>query len=80
MKENDRKTLIDTYNKLLDYITLENVILMTYVIKNDDTFYTQLFLGEAFYDEKTWQQHARKKYGTKYWSQEKDWEILILKN
>ena len=53
--------MIDTYNKLLDYITLENVILMTYVIKNDDTFYTQLFLGEAFYDEKNMATTCEKK-------------------
>ena len=34
---------------------------MTYVIKNDDTFYTQLFLGEAFYDEKNMATTCEKK-------------------
>ena len=41
------KILIDTYVKLPD-ITLKTVmILMTCVIKDDDKFYLQLFLGEA---------------------------------
>ena len=44
-KDEDTKILICTYYKLSDDITLKNtVILMTYVIKDDDNFYPQLFL------------------------------------
>ena len=51
-KDEDTKILICTYYKLSDDITLKNtVILMTYVIKDDDNFYPQLFLEEALYDE-----------------------------
>ena len=47
-KFNDTKILIDTDDKLLDDINLKNVvILMTYVIKDDGKFYSQLFLEEA---------------------------------
>ena len=46
------KILIDTNDKLQDDITLKNmVILMTYVIKDDDKFYRQIFLEEALYDK-----------------------------
>ena len=39
-KIDDTKFLIDTDSKLLDDITLKNaVILMTYVLKDDDNFY-----------------------------------------
>ena len=42
----------DTNDKLPDNITLKNdVILRTYVIKDGDKFYPQLFLEEALYDE-----------------------------
>ena len=51
-KDEDTKILICTDYKLSDDITLKNtVILMTYVIKDDDNFYPQLFLEEALYDE-----------------------------
>ena len=43
------RILIDTDDKLLNDITLENVV--TCVIKDDDKFYSQLFLEEASYDE-----------------------------
>ena len=47
------KILIDTDDKLPDYITFKNVvILITYVIKDDAKFYTQIFLEEALYNEK----------------------------
>ena len=39
-KFDDTKILIDTDDKLPDYITFKNVvILMTCVVKNDDNFY-----------------------------------------
>ena len=51
-KFDNTKILIDTDNKLLDDITLKNVaILMTFVIKNEDKFYSHLLLEEAFHDE-----------------------------
>ena len=44
--------LIDTDDKLLNYITLTNVmIIMTSVVKDDGKFYSQLFLEKALYDE-----------------------------
>ena len=44
--------LIDTDDKLLNYITLANVvIIMTSVVKDDGKFYSQLFLEKALYDE-----------------------------
>ena len=46
------KILIDTNDKLHDDITLKNMlILMTYVIKDNDKFYRQIFLEEALYDK-----------------------------
>ena len=44
------KILIDTNDKLPDYITLRNVvILMTCIIEDDDKFYPQIFLEEALF-------------------------------
>ena len=46
------KILIDTDDKLPDYITLKHiVILTTCVIKDDAKFCRQVFLGEPFYNE-----------------------------
>ena len=51
-KREDTKILTGTDDKLSDDITLKNaVILMTFVIKDGDKFYLQLFLEEALYDE-----------------------------
>ena len=51
-KFDDTKILIDTDDKLLDDITLKNVlILMTSVIKDGIKFYPQLFLEETLYHE-----------------------------
>ena len=48
----DTKVLFNTDNKLPDYITLENfVMVMVYAIKNVDKFYLQLFLKKALYDK-----------------------------
>ena len=50
-KLDDTKILIDIDDELPDYITLKDaVILMTYVIKDGDKFYQELFLEEALYD------------------------------
>ena len=44
--------LIDTDDKLLNYINLTNVvIIMTSVVKDHGKFYSQLFLEKALYDE-----------------------------
>ena len=44
VKFDDTKILIDMYNKLLDCITLKNlVILITCVIKDDAKFYSHIF-------------------------------------
>ena len=52
MKFDDIKTLTDTDDKLPDYITLKNVlILITCVIKNDAKFCPQIFLEDALYNE-----------------------------
>ena len=46
----DTKILIDTNDKLPGYITLKNVvILITCAIKDDNKFYSQIFLGEALF-------------------------------
>ena len=46
-KFDDTKILIETVDKLPDYITLKKgVILVTCVIKDGDKFYLQLFLEE----------------------------------
>ena len=46
------RILINTNDKLPDDTTLKNaMILMTFVIKDGDKFYPQLFLEEALYDE-----------------------------
>lgn len=51
-KYDDTNILIDTDDKLLNYITLTNVvIIMTSVVKDDGKFYSQLFLEKALYDE-----------------------------
>ena len=51
-KSGDTKILIDRDNKLPDYITLKNVvILITCVIKDNAKFYPQIFLKEALYNE-----------------------------
>ena len=42
----------DTDDKLPDYVTLKNVvILIAYVIKDDAKFYQQVFLEEALSNE-----------------------------
>ena len=54
-KFEDIKILIEADDKLLDDITLENVvILITWIIKDDHKFYPQLFLKETLFDECTW--------------------------
>ena len=51
-KFDDAKILLDTDDKLPDYITLKNVvILITYIIKDDGKFYPQIFLEEALHNE-----------------------------
>ena len=51
-KSDDTKILIDTDDKLPDYISLKNVlIIVASVIKDSDILYPQLFLEEALYDE-----------------------------
>ena len=48
----DTKILIYTDDKLADNIILKNVVtLMTFVKKDDDKIYPQLFLGETLYGE-----------------------------
>ena len=48
-KFDNAKILIDTYDKLPDYITFKNVvILMTCAIKDDVKFYPQRFLEECY--------------------------------
>ena len=51
IKESDNtKMSIDTHDKLPDDITFKNVVvLMTYVIKDDGTFFPQLFLDEVLF-------------------------------
>ena len=52
VKFDDTKILIDTHDKLPDYITLTNVvILITYIIKHDGKFYPQILLEEELYDK-----------------------------
>ena len=52
VKLDDTKIVIDTDDKLSNYITLKNVvILITCVIKEDAKFYPQIFLEEASYNE-----------------------------
>ena len=52
VKFDNTKILIDTDDKLQDYITLKNVvILITCIIKDDDKFYQQIFLEETLYNE-----------------------------
>ena len=52
VKFDDTKTLHDTNDKLPDYITLKNVvILITCVIKDDAKFCPQIYLEETLYDE-----------------------------
>ena len=43
--------MIDTDDKLPDYITLNVVILTTCLIKDDNKLCPQIFLEEAFYNE-----------------------------
>ena len=54
-KLDDIRILIDTDDKLPDYITFKNVILMTClmicIIKDGDKLYPQLFFKETLYDE-----------------------------
>ena len=48
----DTKILIDTDDKLADYNTFKNaVILITCIIKDDGKFYQKSFLGETLYNE-----------------------------
>ena len=48
----DTNILFDMDDKLPDYITLKNVvILITCIIKDDGTFYPQIFWEEALYDK-----------------------------
>ena len=50
-KFDDAKILIDTDDKLPNNITLKNVvILMTCVMKDDDNFYSLIFLEKALFD------------------------------
>ena len=50
-KFDNTKILIEIDDKLPDDITLKNaVILMTFVVKDGNRFFPQLFLEEAFYD------------------------------
>ena len=51
MKFDDIKILTDADDKLPDYITLKNVLILTCVIKNNAKFYPQIFLEEALYNE-----------------------------
>ena len=49
-KLDDTKISIDADDRLADNITLKNVVtLITCVTKDDNKFYPQLFLEEAFY-------------------------------
>ena len=50
-KFHDTKILTDTDDELPDYITLNVVILITCLIKDDNKLYPQIFLEEAFYNE-----------------------------
>ena len=51
VKFNDTKILIDKDDKLSDYITSKNVvILITCVIRDDAKFYLRIFLEEALYN------------------------------
>ena len=51
-KLDDAKILIDTDNKMPDYITFKNVvILMTRTIKDNGKFYPQIFLEEPLHDK-----------------------------
>ena len=50
VKFDDTKILIDTDDKLPDYVTLKNVILITCIMKDNGKFYPQLFSEEALYD------------------------------
>ena len=50
-KFHDTQILIDTDDKLPDYITLNVVILTTCLIKDDNKLCPQIFLEEAFYNE-----------------------------
>ena len=48
----DTNILFDMDEKLPDYITLKNVvILITCIIKDDGTFYPQIFWEKALYDK-----------------------------
>ena len=52
VKFDDTKILIDTGEKLPDYITLKNIlILVTCLNKNNGKFYPQIFLEEELYNE-----------------------------
>ena len=51
-KIDDTKILIATDDKLSDYITLKNVVvLVTCIIKDDGKFYPKHFLEETLYNE-----------------------------
>ena len=51
-KIDDTKILIATDDKLSDYITLKNtVVLVTCIIKDDGKFYPKIFLEETLYNE-----------------------------
>ena len=51
VKFNDTKILIDKDDKLPDYITSKNVvILIACVIRDDAKFYLRICLGEALYN------------------------------
>ena len=51
-KIDDTKILIATDDKLSDYITLKNtVVLVTCIIKDDGKFYPKNFLEETLYNE-----------------------------
>ena len=46
------KILIDTDDKVPEYITLSNVVvLMTWVVKDDSKFYPEIFLEEPLFNK-----------------------------
>ena len=51
-KFDDTKIFVDRYDKLTDYITLTNVvILITCVIKDNAKFYPKIYLEKALYNK-----------------------------
>ena len=51
-KFDDIKSLIDTDDKLPDYITLKNIVIsIKFITKADSKFYSLIFLEEALHNE-----------------------------